>query len=91
MLDEMTRQEQRRTSFEGEGLLVESVERGSPFQNFNVVGTIVVEVDRTPVPDFDSYNEIVERLKKGEAVLVTFYNPRSPENDRYQSLAIRVP
>ena len=89
-LDDLSRQERRRFRFRGEGLLVEGVEQGGPFGN-GVVNLVLVEVDRKPVPDLDTYDGIVEKLKKGEAVLVKFYNPGGPENDRYQTFAVRVP
>ena len=66
------------------------MEPGNPLGT-GIADWILVEVDRQPVADLDAYDDIVEKLKKGEAVLLKFYKPRAPENDRFQTFAVRVP
>ena len=95
-LVEMSRQERRRQGFDGEGLLVESVEEGSPFgrvqpASVNPSDLILIEVNGQEVPDMDAYEKVVEGLRSGAAVLVRFFNPQGNEGDRHITFAIRVP
>lgn len=88
---ELTRDQARELDFDGEGVLIELVERYSPaYDAFIRQGFIVVELDGEPVEDVKGYGKILDELRSGDYVMIRLYIPGAPEGSRYSTRPLRV-
>jgi serine protease Do len=90
---ELTRQERRDIDFDGQGVVIERVERYGPaFDARLQVGMVVTSIDGQDVGDLRTYERLVKDLRSGTVVMVRVYafDPNAEASARYTSVPVEV-
>ena len=91
-VSELTESATQELDYDGEGVLVEGIERYGPARDagFNRGGFILIRVDGENVDSLESYNSIVEALVSGSFVVITYLAPDSQGELQENSVTLGV-
>lgn len=92
IVSDLTREAAREFDYEGDGVLVEGIERYGPANNvgFQRGGFILIMVDGEEVSSVRSYNRVLEELESGSYVVITYLAPDRQGELRENSATVRV-